>query len=124
MSPIERGSLDWDTYAFAFGHRLQTVRKARGLSQEELAHRCGLHRNAVSNLERATGNSAPHVADPRLSTVYRLAKALDVPPTYLLPAAEETLPLRAPEQETATSVSEIEAELRRRLSADDQTPDH
>nr|WP_238526292.1 helix-turn-helix transcriptional regulator [Gordonia neofelifaecis] len=116
--PTDRGSLEWDTYAFAFGHRLVTVRKARGLSQEELAERCGLHRNAVSNLERATSNSASGIADPLLSTVYRLARALEVPPTYLMPGADSRIGLRAAEQETNQALSEVEAELLAMLAAD------
>ncbi|AUH69660.1 MULTISPECIES: helix-turn-helix domain-containing protein [Gordonia] len=128
MLSADRGSLEWDTYAFAFGHRLVTVRKARGLSQEELAERCGLHRNAVSNLERATSNSASGIADPLMSTVYRLARALDVPPTYLMPGADTRPGMRAAEQETNHALSDVEAELLRLLAdefaqSDETTPD-
>lgn len=58
----------------------------RGLSQGRLASLAGVSRNVVSNLER-NENSARRCADPVLSTVYKLARALCVPPVVLLPAA-------------------------------------
>lgn len=114
----ERGSLEWDTYAYSFAHRLVTIRKQRGYSQEELAHRSGMHRNAVSNLERATSNRPPNISDPQLSTVYRLARALDVPPVYLLPDVTAPLPARSREQEDRKALSAVEADLHRLISAD------
>lgn len=111
MPSRERGSLEWDTYADSFAHRLYLIRKERGFSQEELAHRCGLHRNAVSNLERGTSNRAPYISDPQLSTVYRLARALDVPPLWLLPDVGMLLPARSREQATAMALSRVEAEV-------------
>lgn len=107
----ERGSLEWDTYAYSFGYRLVTVRKLRNLSQEQLAQRCGMHRNAVSNLERGTSNRSPYISDPQLSTVYRLAKALDVPPYILLPDIGALLLPRSPEQESKEALSKVEAQL-------------
>ncbi|WP_424326186.1 helix-turn-helix domain-containing protein, partial [Gordonia sp. (in: high G+C Gram-positive bacteria)] len=119
--PTDRGSLEWDTYAFAFGHRLVTIRKARGLSQEQLAERSGMHRNAVSNLERATSNGSSGVADPLMSTVYRLARALDVAPVLLLPGADGRLPDRAAEQESNEALSEIESQLLAMLTRENDT---
>ncbi len=46
----------------------------------------GVSRNSISNLERNENNNGQAV-DPRLSTVYNLAQALNVPPVALLPAA-------------------------------------
>ena len=65
--------------------------------QEALAHEAGLHRNQVSNLERARSNREPFISDPQLSTVYRLAVALNVPPAYLLPDINTLLPKQSPE---------------------------
>lgn len=118
MAANERGSLQWDTYAYSFAHRLVTIRKARGYSQEELAHRSGMHRNAVSNLERATSNRVPNISDPQLSTVYRLARALDVPPLYLLPDVAAPLPPRSVEQESRKALSAVEADLHRMIVVD------
>lgn len=112
----ERGSLEWDTYGDSFGFRLVTIRRARGLSQEQVALLCGMHRNQISNLERNTSNRAPFIADPTLSTVYRLAHALAVPPAYLLPDLNRSVARRSPEQATRAAESEVEAELTRLLA--------
>ena len=60
-----------------FALNLRIERKAQALSQERLALRAKIHRTEVSLLER--GNR-----DPRLSTIVRLSRALDVPPRCLL----------------------------------------
>ena len=54
----------------AFGRRLQGKRLERGLSQEELAHRSGLHRTYISQLERG-------LKSPSLATIYALASVLE-----------------------------------------------
>lgn len=71
---------------FEFAQRLRTWRRRRGLSQRELAELSGLSRTHISNLER-NDNNARTVADPQLSTLYRLATALDVAPAALLPGS-------------------------------------
>lgn len=53
-----------------FGRRLRELRQERGLSQEELAFRAGLHRTYVSSAERGERNVA-------LVNLERLARALD-----------------------------------------------
>jgi len=63
-----------------FGRRLRELRKARGLSQEELAFRAGLHRTYVSSAERGERNVA-------LINLERLAKALAVDMCDLVPHA-------------------------------------
>lgn len=55
-----------------FGARLKTLREAQGLSQEELAHRCDLHRTYVSGIERGVRN-------PTLTVLEKLAIGLSVP---------------------------------------------
>ncbi len=54
-----------------FGRRLREVRQARGLSQEELAFKAGLHRTYVSSAERGQRNVG-------LVNIERLAQALDI----------------------------------------------
>ena len=54
-----------------FAANLRRTRERMGISQEELASRCGLHRTEISFLERAQ-------REPRLSTIVKLSKALDV----------------------------------------------
>ena len=54
-----------------FGRRLRGIRQERGLSQEELAFKAGLHRTYVSSAERGQRNVG-------LINVERLAQALDI----------------------------------------------
>lgn len=54
-----------------FAANLRRQRLAKGLSQEQLAEKTGLHPSEVSRLERA-------VREPRLGTIARLAHALGV----------------------------------------------
>ncbi|MFT3899393.1 MAG: helix-turn-helix transcriptional regulator [Gordonia sp. (in: high G+C Gram-positive bacteria)] len=105
-----RGSLDWGTYANSFAFRLSQVRKRRGLTQEALAHEAGMHRNQVSNLERARSNREPYISDPQLSTVYRLAVALRVPPSYLLPDLDGLLDEQSAEMTAGSAVEEMLAD--------------
>lgn len=60
-----------------FGDRVRTLRKVRGLSQEQLAELTGLHRTYIGGIERGERNVS-------LINIVRLAKALDVPPSDLL----------------------------------------
>ncbi|MCU1392049.1 MAG: Transcriptional regulator, family protein [Ilumatobacteraceae bacterium] len=63
--------------AIAFGARLKEVRLEKGLTQEALAHKAGLHPTYISNCER--GYSAP-----TLETLIRLARCLGVQPGDLV----------------------------------------
>ncbi|HAF81449.1 MULTISPECIES: helix-turn-helix transcriptional regulator [Brevundimonas] len=56
---------------------LQTLLRAAGLSQEELAFRAGTKRSYLSDLERGVRN-------PSVRLLGRLAEVLDVPPARLL----------------------------------------
>jgi transcriptional regulator with XRE-family HTH domain len=60
-----------------FGTTVRRLRKAAGLTQEQLGARADMDLSAVSRLERGHRN-------PRLDTLVRIAKALDVPPATLL----------------------------------------
>lgn len=51
-----------------FARNLRQLRKAHGLSQEELAHRADLDRTYVSSLERSVYNASIDVVD-RLAVV-------------------------------------------------------
>lgn len=76
----------WASFGFNLSARLRSVRAMRGLSQVRLAELAGVSRSLVSNLERNQYND-DRSADPTISTIYRLAYALRVPPAILLPAA-------------------------------------
>ncbi len=66
MAPVDR-----------FAVNLRRTRLERRLSQQDLASRSRLHRTEISLLERGE-------REPRLSTLVRLAHALDVPVSALL----------------------------------------
>jgi transcriptional regulator with XRE-family HTH domain len=60
-----------------FARNLREQRTRAGLSQERLAYVCNLHRTEISLLERGE-------REPRLSTIVRLARGLEIPPAVLL----------------------------------------
>lgn len=59
-----------------FGVRIRQLRKARGLSQEDLALRSDLDRSYVGGVERGERNVS-------LVNIHRIAKALGVSPAEL-----------------------------------------
>jgi transcriptional regulator with XRE-family HTH domain len=61
----------------AFARNLRLLRQAKGLSQEELAHRADLDRTYISSLERS-------VYSPTIEVVDRLATVLEVEAAELL----------------------------------------
>jgi len=63
----------------AFGNRVRSLRKQRGLSQEALAHVADLDRSYVGQVERGERNIS-------LDNIYRFARALEVEPSELFPA--------------------------------------
>lgn len=54
-----------------FGKKVRLLRIERGLSQEELAHRAGLHRTYIGMIERAEKNIT-------LVNIEKISIALDV----------------------------------------------
>jgi transcriptional regulator with XRE-family HTH domain len=57
----------------AFGEALQSTRRRRGLSQQDLAAAAGLHRTHISLLEQG-------LLEPSLDTLVNLCRALEVLP--------------------------------------------
>jgi len=53
------------------GHRIKTLRKRKGLSQEELASQAKIHRTYMGKIERGESN-------PPLYTLFKISKALSV----------------------------------------------
>ncbi len=64
-----------------FGRNVRRARLRLGISQEELAHRSGLHRTYVGGVERGERNIS-------LLNIVKLARALDVAPSRLLRSIE------------------------------------
>lgn len=67
-----------------FGLLIRRLRKERHLSQEEFAHRCGLHRTFVGFIERGERTIT-------LETAYKLAQALNLSLSYIMACLEEQL---------------------------------
>ena len=65
----------------ALGRAVRDLRADRGISQEDLAHRSGMHRTYVGGIERGERNVS-------YANLLRLAEALGVPPSQLLARAE------------------------------------
>ena len=61
----------------AFGKRVRELRTARGWTQEQLAERADLNWLQVGHIERGA-------SDPKLSTIWKLSKALGIMPAELL----------------------------------------
>lgn len=59
-----------------FGDRVRELRRARDLSQEELAFRAGVHRTYLGGIERGERN-------PSLKNIAAIANALNVTLTEL-----------------------------------------
>lgn len=60
-----------------FGERVRAVRRQRGLSQEALGTRAGLHRTYIGHIERGEVN-------PSLKNVLLVSQALEIDPGELL----------------------------------------
>ena len=60
-----------------FGDRLRELRKQKGLSQEGLAFKSGLHRTYISDIERGSRNVS-------LKNIEKISKALGATPKSLL----------------------------------------
>jgi transcriptional regulator with XRE-family HTH domain len=83
------GYLDTAAVLAAFGHRLRELRTKSNLTQDALGRRAGgLNRVSVYRLESGS-------ADPRLTTIRRLARGLGVPPRALIEEDEQSAPLDA-----------------------------
>jgi transcriptional regulator with XRE-family HTH domain len=68
--------------AQAFAIEMKSMRTALGISQEELAHLAGVHRNYVGLIEREQRT-------PTLRAIEGLADALRVRPSELIARAEK-----------------------------------
>lgn len=59
------------------GNKIKEVRKEKGLTQEELAQKCGLSKNGIWNYEN-------NKRTPTVNTLKQIANALDIPFSELL----------------------------------------
>ena len=70
-----------DSTSLAIGAAVRSARSDAGLSTRALATKCEISQALVSQIERG-------VTAPSLATLYRIAKALEVSPSSLLPAPD------------------------------------
>lgn len=68
----------------ALGQVVRSVRKEKGLSQEELGFRCDLDRTYISGIERGTRN-------PTIQSIWFIAEGLDEPPSVLIAKTEKRI---------------------------------
>ena len=66
-----------DQDLIALGREIRRHRKAKGLSQEELADLCDLNRNYIGFIERAERSAS-------LATLFKISRALGLHPSELL----------------------------------------
>ena len=78
--PIASRNAD-DPALIALGDAMRRCRRARGISQEELAHRSAIDRSYMSSIERGGQN-------PGILSVLRVAHAMDITLTELMAEAE------------------------------------
>lgn len=71
----------------AFGQALRRLRVEKGWSQERLGYQAAVHRNYVGGVERGDLN-------PSLTSIFKLARALDTEPSRLLMLTEEIVATR------------------------------
>lgn len=64
-----------------FGKVLRELREANHISQEKLAEYCELDRTYISLLERG-------LRQPTITTIFKLAKALNISPSRLIEEVE------------------------------------
>ncbi|MDB5827044.1 MAG: transcriptional regulator, family [Variovorax sp.] len=78
--PIASPKHALDPALLALGRAIQSLRKARGISQEELAHRSHIDRSYMSSIERGTQN-------PGVMTVVQIADGIGVSMACLIAEA-------------------------------------
>lgn len=66
----------------AFGIVLRRLREKKGITQEQLAFRCNLHRTYIGLLERG-------LRQPTISTIFSIGKELKIKPSTIIKLTEQ-----------------------------------
>lgn len=70
------------------GKKMRARRESLGLSQDELAQRCGFDRKAIQNVEYGRSSTkkdgAYRPGTPKLGTLFTIAKVLGISVSYLV----------------------------------------
>lgn len=82
ISAKELAQADPHAASVAFGQRMRELRAEHDVSQDKLATRTGIHPTAIGRLERGS-------REPRLTTILRIARGLQVQPGELLDNLED-----------------------------------
>ncbi len=72
----QKSSMSENSLQIIVGKNIQKIRESKGISQQELAAKCNFEKSNMSRLEAGRVN-------PTLSTLEKVAKALDVSLTEL-----------------------------------------
>ncbi len=64
--------MEKETFLIKLGNRIKELRKAKGLSQTDLAHKCGKDSQSLERVENGKTN-------PSAYYLYEVAKALKIP---------------------------------------------
>ena len=78
------------------GERIQNLRKQKNLTQAELAEKADLSTNYLGTIERGQGK-------PTLSSIFSIADALKVNPSFLLAVVDR----KASQEEIARRIREL-----------------
>ena len=76
----------------SFGSAVRQRRLRLGLSQENLAFRCGSHRNYIGEIERGEKSPSLHI-------IFALAEGLNMPASALVKMAEDHAKFKRPSEE-------------------------
>lgn len=69
----------------SFGSILKSLRRDKGLSQEELGFQSGYHRTYISLLERG-------LKSPSIRTIFDIASTLGISPSEMISRVEQKIP--------------------------------
>lgn len=75
---------NWPSYGYCLGERIRAVRLMRRIPLDRLAELSGISARTIANIESNRYNNED-LSDPNLSTIYKIAQGLHVPPAVLLP---------------------------------------
>jgi transcriptional regulator with XRE-family HTH domain len=97
----------------AVGGRVRSVRQSMGLTQKALGHKAFLSRTSIANIEAGTQRI-------QLDTLYRVAEALRVSPSDLLPEPADLRAGADPTSALPDDEQHLVATMRRVLEEGDQ----
>lgn len=104
---------DPDPLSFGIGHGIRQARQHSAMSMRTLAQVCGVSQPFLSEVERG-------ISMPSIATLYRIADALGVQPSTLLPSADagEVHAVRADEGRRVASSERANSAVGRVVFAD------